>query len=109
MKKALNSVINVDAAINLGLIFRQKATDYKNLLPPSPSLPSSAAQSPATRSRFLWRVAATSSVIESEEGILDKATHPSESGCELPRLTRKREQVRARLFAPQPRTAVTKD
>ena len=41
MKKALNSVINVDAAINLGLIFRQKATDYKNLLPPSPSLASS--------------------------------------------------------------------
>ena len=38
MKKALNSVINVDAAINLGLIFRQKATDYKNLLPPLPSL-----------------------------------------------------------------------
>ena len=69
MKKALNSVINVDAAINLGLIFRQKATDYKNLLPPSPFLPSiPSAQSPATRSRFLWRVARGDVVGDRERG-----------------------------------------
>ena len=103
MKKALNSVINVDAAINLGLIFRQKATDYKNLL--SPFLPSPLHNRRRPDPAFYGGSrAATSAVIESEEGILDKATHPSESGSELPCLTSKREQVRATL-----RTAATKD
>ena len=89
MKKALNSVINVDAAINLGLIFRQKATDYKNLLPPSSPSLLPFRPLPHNRRRpdpafYGGSRAATSSVIESEEGILDKATHPSESGSELP-------------------------